>query len=100
MVVMLEPLVKAQTKSVRSEILASSFLVESMDSYRSSFMSSGECPPPDSDPFSKSGVCKKSRLLVKHKTRSQKSVLETPSTCSSANKEMLTGHKDADSIAL
>jgi hypothetical protein len=29
-----------------------------------------------------------------------KSVLETPSTCSSANEEMLTGHKDADSIAL
>ncbi len=41
-VVMLEPLVKAQTKSVRSEILASSFLVESMDSYRSSFHTPAE----------------------------------------------------------
>src|SRR6266496_4293532 len=39
---MLEPLVKAQTKSVRSEILASSFLVESMDSYRSSFHTPAE----------------------------------------------------------
>ena len=38
-VVMLEPLVKAQTKSVRSEILASFFLVESMDPCRSSFIS-------------------------------------------------------------
>ena len=38
MVIMLEPPVKAQTKSVRSEILASSFLVESMDSYRSSYI--------------------------------------------------------------
>jgi len=38
-VVMLEPPVQAQTKSVRSEIVASFFLVESMDSYRSSFMS-------------------------------------------------------------
>jgi len=33
-------------------------------------------------------------------TPEPKLVLETPSNCSSANKEMLTGHKDADSIAL